>query len=79
MDDDDFTITYIIGTITNVPAGHQLLIQAKNNTWIIDINGEDTNTAEGGLDELQHYQTQCGNSKVKIIFFISTIYQRKYI
>ena len=37
MDDQDFKILYIIDTIPNSPAGHQLSTQAKQNVWTISI------------------------------------------
>ena len=40
MDDEDFTIPYINDTIPDSPAGHQFPTQAKQNVWIIAINGE---------------------------------------
>ena len=39
LDDEDFTIPYIIDNIPNSPAGHQLPSQAKRNVWIVAING----------------------------------------
>ena len=35
MDDDDYTIPYILDTITNSPAGHQILTQAKKLFLIV--------------------------------------------
>ena len=40
LDDNDFTIQYIIDTITNLPSGHKLPTQDKKNVWIININGK---------------------------------------
>ena len=40
LDDEYFTISYVTNTIPNSPAGHQLPTQAKENVWIISINGE---------------------------------------
>ena len=37
LDNEYFTIPYIIGTITNSPAGHQLPTQAKKNVLTIAI------------------------------------------
>ena len=51
MDDDEFTIPYIIDTITNSLEGHQLLSHANENFWIIDINGEGPITTKVALDE----------------------------
>ena len=39
LDDEYFTIPYITYTIPNSPAGHQLPSQAKQNVWIVAING----------------------------------------
>ena len=39
LNDEDFTIPYITDTIPNSPAGHQLPSQAKQNVWIVAING----------------------------------------
>ena len=41
LDDEDFTIPYVTDTIPNSPDGHPLLSQAKQNVWIVDINGEE--------------------------------------
>ena len=40
LNDNDFTIPYIIDTIKNSPAGHKLPTQAKNTVWIIAISKE---------------------------------------
>ena len=76
LDYGDFTIPYIIDTIPNSPAVHQLMTQVKKYVWIIYINGEETITTQGKLDEIHHYQTQCGKCKVNISLCISNIYQR---
>ena len=65
MDDEDFTIPRILDKSPNLPAGHQLLTQAKKNAWIISTNGKEPITDQGTLDELQHNQTQHGKSMVK--------------
>ena len=39
LNDEDFTIPYVVDTIPNSPAGHQLPTQDKRNLWIIYING----------------------------------------
>ena len=57
LDYGDFTIPYIIDTIPNSPAVHQLMTQVKKYVWIIYINGEETITTQGKLDEIHHYQT----------------------
>ena len=41
LDDDDFTIPYIIDIIMNPLAGHKLPTQDNNNVLIISINGEE--------------------------------------
>ena len=66
MDGEYFTIPYITDTIPNSPAGHQLSTQAKQNVWIIAINGEDSITDQYVLDDLDHHQTPRGKSKVSI-------------
>ena len=53
LNDEYFTIPYIFDTITNSPAGNQLLTQANNNVWIININREGTITSKRSLDQLQ--------------------------
>ena len=40
LDNEYFTIPYIIGTITNFPDGPQLTTKAKKNVFIIAINVE---------------------------------------
>ena len=60
LDDEDFTIPYIIDTILNAPDGHKLTTQAKKNVWIIDINGEDTITSQVTLDDVQCHHTPRG-------------------
>ena len=47
LDDEYFTISYIIDTIQNLPSGHQIPTQANKNALIIAINGEDTITYQG--------------------------------
>ena len=37
LDEDDFTIPYIIDTIANSLGGHKITTQAKNNMWIVAI------------------------------------------
>ena len=66
MDGGDFNITYIIDTIINQLAGHQLLTNDIQNFWVIIINGEVFITAKLTLEKLQCYQTQFGKFKVKI-------------
>ena len=44
--------------------------------WIIDINGENSTTAQGTLDEINHHQTQRGKYKVNIILCRMKSYQR---
>ena len=67
MDDEGFTIPYITDTIPNSPAGCQLPTQAKQNVWIIAINGKGPITSQGELDKSNFHQTPCGESKVNII------------
>ena len=56
LENEDVTIPYITDTIPNSPECHQLPIQAKQNVWIIAINGEEPITDKGELDELNHHQ-----------------------
>ena len=56
FDDDKFTITYIIDTIPNSPAGHQLTTQSKENVRIMAINIEYPIKERGEVDEVQNYQ-----------------------
>ena len=73
MDENDFTISYIIDNITNSPEGHQLL--PNDNVCIIYNNGEDPIPAKGSLGKLQCYHTQCENSESKISLYRKKIYQ----
>ena len=74
QDDEYFTIPYVIDTIPHSPADHKLPKRAKQNVWIVDINGEETITAQGALDELNHNPNPCGKSKVKISLCIRKKY-----
>ena len=76
LDCEYFTIPYVIDKIPNLPAGHQLLTQAKKNVWIISINVEDSITTQCAFDELQSHQTWCGKYKVNIGLFRRKRYQR---
>ena len=40
LDDEDFTIPYVINKTQNSPSGNKLPTQAKKNVWIIAINVE---------------------------------------
>ena len=40
LDGDNFTIPYILDAISNSPAGHQLLTQAKKYVYKISVNGK---------------------------------------
>ena len=64
LNDEDFTIPYVTDTITNSPSGNKLPTKAKNNLWIIYINGEEPIIYQGAPDELNHHQTPLGNFKV---------------
>ena len=59
-----------------MPAGHQLPSQAKQNVWIVAINGEEPITTQGVLDELNRRQTPQGKSKIKISLCRRKSYQR---
>ena len=50
LDEKDFTIPYVIDTIPNSPASHQLLTQVKKNVWMIATNREELVTAQGAID-----------------------------
>ena len=63
MNDKDFTIPYITDTIPKLTLGHQLPTQYKRNLWIIDINGEETITDQGSLDELNLHQNPTANQR----------------
>ena len=39
LDNEYFTIHYVIDTTPNSPVGYQLPTQAKKNAWIVAING----------------------------------------
>ena len=56
MNDEYFTIPYIIDTIPNYSAGHRLPTQAKKNVWIIPINWEEPITDQGALNEINHHE-----------------------
>ena len=63
MDDEYFTIYYVIDTIPNLPADHQLPIQDKRNVWIIDIYGEENITYQGAIDEINTTKLQKENPR----------------
>ena len=46
MGDDDFNIPYILDTIPDSQADHQLPSQSKKNVWIVEINGGEPITAK---------------------------------
>ena len=50
LDDDGFTITYIIDTVTNSPGSFQLKTEYNKNVSIITINGEETITEKRALN-----------------------------
>ena len=74
MDYADFTIPYIIDSITNSPADNKLTTQADDKSGIIHINGEEAITFKLTLDEIHIYRTQCSKSKVNISLYISKRY-----
>ena len=47
--------------------------------WIIYINGEESITASGAIDEINFHKTSRGKSKVNISLCKSKSYQRTYI
>ena len=79
LDDEYFTISYVIDTIPNSPDSHQLPTQAKKNVWVIAINVEYSIIDQDALDELQRHETPCGKSKVKISICRRRSYQRTYL
>ena len=67
LNDNEFTIPYILDTITNLPSGNQIKTWSKINVWIISINVEGQITEKGAPDELYIYQNQCGELNFNII------------
>ena len=63
MDDEYFTIPYVIYTIPNSPVGHKLPKQANKNVWIIAINVEEPITAQGVLIKLNCHQNPRENPR----------------
>ena len=79
LDDEYFTIPYITDTILNSKSGHQLPEQAKQNMWIIAINGEKPITDQSALGGLNSYKTSHGKYKVNISLIITKSYQITYL
>ena len=79
LDDEYFTISYVIDTTPNSSGCHRLPSQDKWNLWIIDINQEDPITAQGAPDELNHHQNTRGKHNVKIGTCRRKSYQRSDI
>ena len=77
LDDEYFTIPYIIDTAPNLQDGHQLVTRANKNVRIIAINEEEPITAQSALDELNRHQPPHGKYKVKISLCRRKSYQRK--
>ena len=50
LNDEYFTILYVVDTTPHSPAGHQLLTQAKKKVWVGSINVEDSIISQGALD-----------------------------
>ena len=73
---EDFTMPYINYTIPNSLVGNQLLTQAKQNLWIISINGEEPIASQGALYEMDCHQTPHGKYKVGISLFRRNSYHR---
>ena len=63
LGDEDFTIPYVIDTIPNSSAVHQLPTQANKNVWIVDANGEEPITYQGAFDEVNLYQIHVVNPR----------------
>ena len=76
LDDAYFTTPYIIDTIQNSPASNELPTHSHKSICIININGEDTITNKGSLDELHSYHTPQCKSRVNIILYRRKIYQK---
>ena len=66
LDDEDFKIPYITDTIPNSLDCHQHPSQANRNVWIIAINGEETITDQGVLDEINCHQATREKSNINI-------------
>ena len=66
LDDENFKITYITDTIPNSLDCHQHPSQANRNVWIIAINGEETITDQGVLDEINCHQATREKSNINI-------------
>ena len=79
MDDDDFTISYVIDKIPNSPPSHQLPTESKKKMWIVDINGEERTIAQGTLKELNRHQNPRVKSKLNISIWRSKSYHRVYL
>ena len=79
MDDADFTIPYITGTIPNSPFGHKLPKQDKRNAWVVAINGEEPIIYQCALDELNRHQIPRGKYKVNISLYRRKSYQITYL
>ena len=47
LDDEDFTIQYVLDTITNLLSSHQIPTQPSKKLWIIDINEEELFISQG--------------------------------
>ena len=68
LDDEDIIIPYITDTIPNSPVGHQLPSQAKLDVWIITINGKETISDQGSLDELNHHKNPRRNPRSGLVY-----------
>ena len=66
MDNKLFTIPYILDNTPNLPEGHQLTSQVKQNVWVVKIGGEELGTDKGALCELNWGQSKKVKSKVRI-------------
>ena len=79
LDDEDFTITYVIDTIPNSPASNKLPTHDKKNVWFIDINGEEPMKSQGALDEIQRHRNPQEKYNVKISLCIRKSQNRTYL
>ena len=66
MYNEYFTIPYVIDTIPNSTAVHQLPTQAKKKFCIIAIDGEDPITTQGAIYGIKFHQTPRVKYKVEI-------------
>ena len=59
---------YTTDTIPNSTADNQLPTQAKQNVWIININGKEPITYQFELDELNRHQNPRGDPSSRLFY-----------